>query len=37
LGNVALEGDAIKNDVIGSGAGTLDVECTMGNVKVVVS
>jgi hypothetical protein len=37
MGKAVLEGEAIKNDVVGSGAGTLDVECTMGNVKVLVA
>jgi hypothetical protein len=36
MGKVALEGEDIKNDAVGSGDGTLDLECTMGNVRVVV-
>ena len=36
LGKVAIEGDAVKNGVVGGGAGTLDIECNMGNVKLVV-
>jgi hypothetical protein len=36
MGQVAIEGDAIKHGVLGSGAGTLDIECTMGNVRVGV-
>jgi hypothetical protein len=36
MGKVAIEGAAIKDGVLGSGAGTLDIECTMGNVRVGV-
>jgi hypothetical protein len=36
MGKAVLEGDEIKNGMVGSGAGTLDVECTMGNVRVAV-
>jgi len=44
MGKVAVEGTGddrtlsggSKEIVVGSGAGTLDVECTMGNVRVVV-
>ena len=40
MGKVAIEGDGVKKDAsqvtVGSGAGTLDLECTMGNVKVSV-
>lgn len=36
MGKVAIEGGAIKDGVVGSGAGTLDIECTMGNVRVGV-
>lgn len=45
LGKVAIEGEkaeratigqADRDVIIGSGAGTLDVECTMGSVKVAV-
>ena len=41
LGKVAIEGEAAgggqpgREVRIGSGAGTLEIECTMGNVKVV--
>jgi hypothetical protein len=34
LGKVAVEG--VKDQVVGSGAGTLDISCTMGDVKVSV-
>ena len=34
MGDVNLEG--VENSVIGAGAGTLDVSCTMGDVKVRV-
>jgi len=41
MGKVAIEGDSITKDsrdvTVGSGAGTLDLECTMGNIKVSVS
>jgi hypothetical protein len=45
MGKVAVDGDrvetavmsqSLKDVTIGTGAGTLDVECTMGNVKVTV-
>ncbi|TMF82600.1 MAG: hypothetical protein E6I11_13435 [Chloroflexi bacterium] len=40
MGKVAIEGDGIKRDsrdvTVGTGAGTLDLECTMGNIKVSV-
>ena len=40
MGKVAIEGDGIRkgsNEVtVGTGAGTLELECTMGNVKVSV-
>lgn len=36
MGKVVIEGSDAKNSVIGAGAGTLDVDCTMGSVKVVV-
>jgi hypothetical protein len=35
LGKVAIEGDAVKNGAVGGAAGTLDIECNMGNVRVV--
>jgi hypothetical protein len=35
MGKVTLEGDAIKDGVVGSGTASLDVECTMGTIKVV--
>lgn len=34
LGKVVLEGDAMKNGAVGSGAASLDIDCTMGNVRV---
>lgn len=34
LGQVDVEG--VRDQVIGSGAGTLDIKCTMGDVKVTV-
>ena len=46
MGKVAIEGDGIetattardgKDVTIGSGAATLDAECTMGNIKVTVA
>src|SRR5207247_8823457 len=40
MGKVAIEGEGIKRDsrdvTVGTGAGTLDLECTMGNIKVSV-
>src|SRR5438034_49573 len=40
MGKVAIEGDGMRKNAtqvtVGSGAGSLDIECTMGNVKVVV-
>jgi hypothetical protein len=40
MGKVAIEGDGIRKDAsqvtIGRGEGTLDLDCTMGNIKVVV-
>ena len=36
LGKVAIEGDAVKDGVIGAGSGSLNVECNMGNVRVLV-
>ena len=40
MGKISVEGDGIKGGgadvMVGSGAGTLDLECTMGNVKVSV-
>jgi hypothetical protein len=45
LGKIQIEGDGITQSVgsrdsrtltVGSGAGTLDMECSMGNVRVVV-
>ena len=34
MGDVSIEG--VKDQVIGSGSGTLDISCTMGDVKVSV-
>ena len=34
LGNIEVEG--VRDQVIGTGAGTLDISCTMGDVKVSV-
>jgi hypothetical protein len=40
MGKVAIEGDGVRKDshevMLGSGAGSLDLECTMGNIKVSV-
>ena len=40
MGKVAIEGDGIRKDshevTLGSGTGTLDMECTMGNIRVAV-
>jgi hypothetical protein len=40
MGKVAIDADGMKKDrsevTLGSGEGSLDVECTMGNVKVSV-
>lgn len=41
MGKVAIEGAGVKDTdarevTVGSGAGTLDCECTMGNIKVSV-
>jgi len=40
MGKVAIEGDGIRKDshqvTIGSGAGSLEMDCTMGNIKVAV-
>jgi hypothetical protein len=36
MGKVAIEGEAIKDGTLGSGAATLDIDCNMGNVKVGV-
>jgi hypothetical protein len=37
MGKVAIEGEAIKDGTLGSGAATLDIDCNMGNVKVGVA
>jgi len=40
MGKVAIEGEGIRKDshevTIGSGAGSLEMDCTMGNIKVAV-
>jgi len=40
IGKISVDGESIRSGTkevtIGSGAGTLDLECTMGNVKVSV-
>ncbi len=40
MGKVAIDGDGIRKDAtqvtVGAGEGTLDLDCTMGNIKVTV-
>jgi Putative adhesin len=37
MGDVAIEGDGVKDRIVGAGAGTLDIDCLMGNVRVEVA
>src|SRR2546430_8042346 len=37
MGDVAIVGDAVKDRMVGAGAGTLDIDCLMGNVRVEVA
>ena len=36
LGEIAIEGDTVKDRTVGSGAGILDIDCLMGDVRVEV-
>ena len=40
MGKVAIDGDGVRKDAtqvtVGGGEGTLDLDCTMGNIKVTV-
>lgn len=36
MGKVDIDGSGVKGSVVGSGAGVLDIDCTMGSVRVSV-
>ncbi len=36
MGKVDIDGSGVKGSVVGSGAGMLDIDCTMGSVRVSV-